>query len=610
MKDQSEDRANQTSELIEPYGGQLVNLIAPPEERGGLLNLASILPRIQLSERAICDLELLATGAFSPLETFLNRSDYERVIEEMRLGDGTLFPVPVTLTVPKGAPFKLDAEVALVDSYNNLLAIMRVEEAYDWDRDREALLVCSTTDPRHPLVAEMNSWGELCITGRLQLLQLPTHYDFKKLRLTPAEVRNKLKQFGRKNVVAFQTRNPLHRAHEEMTKKAAQAVEGTLLLHPVVGLTKPGDIDHYTRVRSYQALTELYYSRERTLLALLPLAMRLVGPREALWHAIIRRNFGANYFIVGRDHASPGTDSSDRPFYPPYGAQELLSEHASEIGITPLCFSEFVYLPEENRYEEAFRVPADVATVSLSGTEVREKYLQRGARLPEWFTRPEVAEILEGSHPPLHKQGFCLWLTGLSGAGKTTTANILTVKLLEYGRQVTLLDGDVVRTRLSPGLGFSKEDRDANIRRLGYLAAEVVRHHGAIICAAVSPYRATRNECRSLVGENRFLEVFVNTPLTVCEARDTKGMYLLARAGRIKNFTGIDDPYEPPLAPEIVIDGASPSAEDNADRIIAYLLEHRFILPAFNLTAETQTDPGQNPGETSQPPDNSVSDRS
>jgi sulfate adenylyltransferase len=578
MNDQDAHNSEHPSDLIEPYGGELISLLAPAEERESLLNLAATLPRLQISERAICDLELLATGAFSPLVSFMKRADYERVLEEMRLSDGTLFPIPVTLTVSKSALVKLDADVALADSYNNLLAIMRVEEIYDWDREREAQLVCGTTDPRHPLVAEMNSWGELCISGRLQVLQLSPHYDFKKLRLTPAEVRNKLKQFGRSNVVAFQTRNPLHRAHEAMTRHAAQAVDGTLLLHPVVGMTKPGDIDHYTRVRSYQALTELYYDRERTLLALLPLAMRMVGPREALWHAIIRRNFGANYLIVGRDHASPGTDSNERPFYPPYAAQELLSEHEAEIGVTPLCFSEFVYLPDENRYEETSRVPAGLATVSLSGTEVREKYLERGVRLPEWFTRPEVAEILESSHPPVDKQGFCLWFTGLSGAGKTTTANIVTVKLLEYGRQVTLLDGDVVRTHLSPGLGFSKADRDAIIRRLGYLAAEIVRHRGAIICAAVSPYRATRNECRALVGENRFVEVFVDTSLAVCEARDKKGMYRAARAGKIKNFTGIDDPYEPPLAAELVIDGASCSAEDNADRIIAYLLQRGFIV--------------------------------
>lgn len=581
MNDQSPNLAGQHSGLIEPYGGQLVNLLAPPEERAELLRLAASLPHIQLSERAVCDLELLATGGFSPLKTFLNRADYQRVIEEMRLADGTIFPVPLTLTVSKDAPIKLNAEVSLVDSYNNLLAILHVEDVFDWNRDREAQLVCGTTDSRHPLVAEMNSWGERCITGRVQLLQLPSHYDFKKLRLTPVEVRNKLEQLGQKNVVAFQTRNPLHRAHEEMTKRAAESVDGALLLHPVVGMTKPGDIDSYTRVLSYQVLTELYYDRKRTLLALLPLAMRLVGPREALWHAIIRRNFGANYFIVGRDHASPGVDSKGRPFYQPYAAQELLREHVSEIGIKPLCFSEFVYLPDENRFEEVSRVPAGVATMSLSGTELREKYVQRRQRLPDWFTRPEVAAILESPPPPLHDQGLCLWFTGLSGAGKTTTANILATRLLKHGRQVTLLDGDVVRARLSPGLGFSKEDRDANVRRLGQMAAEIVGHGGAVICAAVSPYRATRNECRSLVGENRFVEVFVDTPLEVCEARDTKGMYRRARAGEIKNFTGIDDPYEAPIAPEIIIDAATCLAEDNADHIIDYLLEQRFILPGY-----------------------------
>lgn len=583
MNDQSANVAAQNWELIEPYGGLLVNLISPPEEREELLTLASSLPRVQLSERAVCDLELLATGAFSPLETFLKREDYERVLEEMRLADGTLFPIPVTLTVSKDVRVTLDAEVALVDSYNNLLALLRVEEIYDWDRRREAQLVCGTTDSRHPLVAEMNAWGEACISGRLQVLQLPPRYDFKKLRKTPAEVRSELERLGQENVVAFQTRNPLHRAHEEMTKRAVAAVDGTLLLHPVVGLTKPGDIDHYTRVRSYKALTELYYDRERTLLALLPLAMRLAGPREALWHALIRRNFGVNNFIVGRDHASPGEDSGGRPFYPPYAAQDLLAEHAEEVGVRPLCFSEFLYLPKENRYEEASRVPVGVAAISLSGTQVREKYLRRGRPLPDWFTRPEVAAILEAAHPRLHQQGFCLWFTGLSGAGKTTTANIVTVKLLEQGRQVTLLDGDVVRTNLSQGLGFSKEDRDINIRRIGYVASEVARHGGAIICAAVSPYRATRNECRALFGGNRFIEIFVNTPLEVCEARDTKGMYRRARAGKIQNFTGVDDPYEPPISPEIIIDGAMRSAEENAEQIMAYIIEEQLILAWFSL---------------------------
>jgi sulfate adenylyltransferase len=316
--------------------------------------------------------------------------------------------------------------------------------------------------------------------------------------------------------------------------------------------------------------------------------MRMAGPREALWHAIIRRNFGANMFIVGRDHASPGLDSSGRPFYDPYAAQELLADYAEETRVKPLAFSEFFYIPEENRYEESSKIPSGVSTISLSGTQVREEYLQAGRQLPEWFTRPEVGAILAGSHPPRHRQGFCLWFTGLSGSGKTTTANILTIRLLEHGRQVTVLDGDVVRTNLSQGLGFSKEDRDINIRRIGYVASEIVRHNGVVICAAVSPYRATRNECRLLMGNDRFIEVYVNTSLEVCEARDPKGMYARARNGRIKNFSGIDDPYEPPLGPEIILDAVARSAEENADHILAYLIEQGFISPSLSYLDEAE----------------------
>jgi sulfate adenylyltransferase len=574
------------NDLIEPYGGALVDLVVPLEQREELFQQTASLPRVQLSERATCDLELLATGGFSPLKTFLGRADYERVIEEMRLDNGILFPIPVTLPISKEASVKLDAKVALVDSYNNLLALLRVDEIYNWDRAREAALVCGSNDPRHPLVAEMNTWGEICISGALEVLQLPLRYDFKKLRMEPAAVRNQLKLIGRRNVVAFQTRNPLHRAHETMTKKAVDAIDGTLLLHPVVGMTKPGDIDHYTRVRSYIALTDLYYDADRTLLALLPLAMRLAGPREAVWHAIIRRNFGANFFIVGRDHASPGLNSNGLPFYEPYSSQELLTKYTAETQVTMLPFGEFLYLSGGNRYEEAHNIPAGSPTTSLSGTEVRNSYLDLGRKLPEWFTRPEVSAILESSYPPKHRQGFCIWFTGLSCSGKTTTANIVTTRLLEHGRQVTLLDGDVVRTHLSHGLGFSKEDRDTNIRRIGYVASEVVRHGGAVICAAVSPYRATRNECRLMVGVSHFFEVFVAAPIEVCESRDTKGMYQRARAGEIKNFTGVDDPYEPPTDPEITIDAVNCSAEENAERILTYLIDEGFVLKDF-VTADT-----------------------
>jgi sulfate adenylyltransferase len=573
---------NGNGKLIEPYGGRLVSLLADEEEREELRARAASLPRLQLTPRNLCDLELIAVGGFSPLARFMGEADYTRVLEEMRLADGTLFPMPITLTFKSSEAVRLGEEVALVDQFNNPLAIMRAEEIFGWDKSREARLAYGTEDLRHPLVAEMNSWGEMCVSGALRVIQLPRYYDFKPLRLTPAQVRERLNALGHANVVAFQTRNPLHRAHEELTARAAREVNGALLLHPVVGLTKPGDIDHFTRVRSYRVLAERYYDPERMMLALLPLAMRMAGPREALWHAIIRRNFGANHLIVGRDHASPGRDSKDRPFYGPYDAQELVAKHEAETGVKPMPFSELLYIPEEDRYEESSRIPEGKRTASISGTEVRESYLQRGRQLPRWFTRPEVASILAEAHPPRHEQGFCIWFTGLSGAGKSTTAEILVVKLLEHGRRVTVLDGDVVRTNLSKGLGFSKEDRDTNIRRIGFVAAEITRHGGAVLCAAVSPYRATRNECRALVGGDRFIEVFVDTPLDVCESRDVKGMYKQAREGKIKNFTGVDDPYEPPHNAELTLDTVARTAEENAEAVLAYLVENGFVRPALS----------------------------
>lgn len=561
------------NELIPPYSGTLVDLTVAAEAAAELLAYASHLPSLQLSERAVCDLELLATGAFSPLDRFMGQADHQRVLREMRLASGEVFPIPVTLPLAVGSDVRLDKELALRDAGNELLAVMTIEEIYECDRQDEAQCVLGTNDLRHPLVAEMHRWGRLNISGKLRVIQLPRHYDFRELRFSPRETRQRLQLLGHHNVVAFQTRNPLHRAHEEITKRATRQVDGVLLLHPVVGLTKPGDVDHYTRVRTYKTLAAHYYAADRILLSLLPLAMRLAGPREALWHAVIRRNYGASHMIIGRDHASPGVDSNGRPFYGPYAAQELVQQFSKEIGVGILPFNEFVYLPEQDRYEETSRVEGTTRTASLSGTQVREEYLQTGQPLPAWFTRPEVAEILAETYPPRHKQGVCIWFTGLSGAGKSTTAEILTVLLQEHGRQVTVLDGDVVRTHLSRGLGFSKEDRDLNIRRIGYVAAEIVRHGGLVVCAAVSPYRATRSDVRNLIGTEAFVEVFMDTPLAECERRDTKGIYASARRGEIKGFTGIDDPYEPPQHPEITLETIDHHADENARLILDYLLD-------------------------------------
>jgi sulfate adenylyltransferase len=569
--------SDRAATLISPYGGKLVDLlITDEEERREWTAKAESLTSVQLSPRSVCDLELLATGAFSPLDRFMSEADYRRVLADMRLADGTLFPIPITLPLPDGTSVQDGDEVALRTPTNDLLAVMTIEETFGWDFETEARQVCRTTDVHHPLVAEMSAWGKRYLSGPLRVVNAPKHYSFQDLRRTPAAVRRLLSGMGRANVVAFQTRNPMHRAHEELTKRAMAEVNGSLLIHPVVGLTRPGDVDYYTRVRCYKALVEQYYEPDQTVLSLLPLAMRMAGPREAVWHAIIRRNHGSNYLIVGRDHAGPGKDSSGKPFYGPYDAQRLVQGVEPETGVRAIPFEELVYLSEENRYEEMAHVGSR-RYLSISGTEVRNDYLATGVPLPSWFTRPDVATILSEVSVPRHRQGFCVWFTGLSAAGKSTIADILVVMLMEQGRQVTVLDGDVVRTHLSKGLGFSKDDRDTNILRIGFVASEIVRHHGAVICAAISPYRAARNQARAMVGDEQFAMVYVNTPLEVCEQRDPKGLYGRARRGDAKGVTGVDDPYEEPVTPDLVLDTVAHSPEENAREVMRHLARRGFV---------------------------------
>ncbi|MBV9671150.1 MAG: bifunctional sulfate adenylyltransferase/adenylylsulfate kinase, partial [Acidobacteriales bacterium] len=567
----TEIRPPASSNLIHPYGGELVQLQVSEHERHELEREATHLPSLQISGRSVCDLEMLACGGFSPLDRFMGSADYRRVLREMRLLNGAVFPIPVTLPVADPSLYKPHMRLALRSPKNNLLAIMEIEEIFELLPDEEAAAVCGTTDDSHPLVAEMNGWGRYAISGPLRVLENSDHADFPGLRKTPLEVREQLSTLGYENVVAFQTRNPMHRAHEELIKRAAQKIDGAILLHPVAGVAHHGDIDHYSRIRTYKIMAERYLDRSRTVLSLLPLAMRMAGPREALWHALIRRNYGANYFIVGRDHASPGKNAQGEPFYGPYEAHELVARHAAAIGVTPLFYEEIVFLPETGRYEEQSLVPPGQTFLSLSGTKVRET-LTRGDALPFWFTRPEIAEILAAAYPPRSQQGFCIWLTGLPSAGKSTIAERLAILLMECGRQVTLLDGDVVRTHLSKGLTFSREDRDTNIRRIGFVASEIVRHNGVVICAAVSPFRSTRNQIRRMMCQGAFVETFVATPVDVCEQRDVKGFYAKARSGEMKGFTGVDDPYESPQNPELILKTTDCTPAENAGRIISYLL--------------------------------------
>ena len=563
--------------LIAPYGGELVDLVAPPERFAELKARAGRLDSIQLSERAVCDLELLATGAFSPLDRFMGEDDYRRSVGEMRLGDGTLFPVPVTLSIDDASSVKIDADLALRDARNDLLAVMTIQEAYEWSPLELADEVFGTRDARHPIVSEMQRWGRVNVSGPLQVLQLPRRYDFTELRRTPQATRAELAAHGRANVVAFHAYDPFRRAEEELTRRAAESVDGVLLLHPAVGSSKPGDMDHYTRIRTYRTLSLHYYEDDRVLLSLLPLATRFAGPREALWHAIIRRNYGANFLIVGRDHASPPVDSVSRPFYRPDDARELVDRYSAETGVRAVTFRETEDDTDGEGRTEVAAVPEGAHGASPVPTQLGEGSSRQGQALPNWIAMPEVASILAERHPPKHRQGVCIWFTGLSGSGKSTTAELLAGVLMEHGRRVTVLDGDVVRTHLSKGLGFSKDDRDANIRRIGFVASEMVRHGGVAICAAVSPYSAVRNEVRAMVGSERFVEVFVDTPLHVCEDRDPKGMYARARRGEISNFTGIDDPYEAPEDPEITLDTVRRSARRNAMLVLDYLIDERFV---------------------------------
>jgi sulfate adenylyltransferase len=565
--------------LIAPHGGELIDLTAGPERAAQLQEASRDWPSWDLSPRQLCDLELLLNGAFSPLRGFMSRADYDSVCARMRLADGTLWPIPIALDVTDefAATLKSGDSVALRDPEGLMLAVLHVEEVWQPDRLDEAEAVYGTGSSEHPGVSYLFQRTHPCyVGGRLEGLHPPPHFDFRSLRLTPAEVRAEFVRLGWRRVVAFQTRNPMHRAHLELTLRAVKEVEANLLVHPTVGLTKPGDVDHYTRIRCYQSIMS-HYPPQTAQLALLPLAMRMAGPREALWHAVIRKNFGCTHFIVGRDHAGPGGDSQGRPFYGPYAAQDLIREHEEELQVCMVPFKMMVYLEERAAYVPRDEVPEGARTLDISGTELRRR-LAEGQDIPEWFTFPEIVRELRLTHPPRHKQGFTVFFTGLSGAGKSTIANALLVKLLEIGgRPVTLLDGDIVRKHLSSELGFSKEHRDINIRRIGFVASEITKNGGIAICAPIAPYDRIRKEVRELVGDGRFILIHVMTPLAVCEERDRKGLYAKARAGLIKEFTGISDPYETPVDAELSIDTTMLSPEEAAQEIVLHLEHQGFI---------------------------------
>jgi len=568
------------TETIEPHGGSLVNLLVDEKRQAILKDVAFNLSDITLNDRQLCDLELLATGAFSPLKGFMTRTDYESVLDRMRLQNGALWPIPICLDIQETKAKSLEAgqSVTLRDPEGFLLAIMEIEEIWAVEVEKEALQIFGTSDQVHPGVQQLyKKSGKYYIGGTIEVLSLPLHFDFKQLRLTPREVRNIYKRMGWKRVVGFQTAQPVHRPQYELTIKAMQQAKANLLLLPIAGMTKPGDFDHYTRVRCYREVTR-HYPPDSFILNLLPIATHMAGPREALLQTIISKNYGCTHFIVGHDHAGPGRDKSGKSFYGSNEAQKLTAEYSKEIDIKIISFDEMVYLPFEDEYSFVDQVPEGTKTISLSGSDIRERILT-GRQIPKWATFPEVVEELRKAYPPPQKQGFTVFLTGLSGAGKSTVAQVLYSRFLEIGdRPVSLLDGDIVRRNLSSNLKFTKEDRDINVRRIGFVASEITKNRGIAICAPIAPYESTRSEIRSTIESyGGFIEVHVSTPIEICEKRDRKGMYAKARAGLIKGFTGVDDPYEIPASPEVSINTTDITPNEAAQEILLFLGQKGFI---------------------------------
>jgi sulfate adenylyltransferase len=538
------------------------------------------LPEVILNERQLCDLECLATGIFSPLEGFMLRSEYESVLDRMRLQNGLLWPIPICLDVHEqvGRNLEVGQSIALRDPEGYLLAVLHIYDIWPVEKEKEAAAVYGTMDKSHPGVEYLlNQSGSYYVGGNLEVLNLPIHYDFKQLRLIPREVRQTIRKLAKEHVMSYQTTAPIHRPRFEMTLKAMRGNHASLLVLPITGITRPTDFDHFTRVRCYRQVARRY-PPDSMMLNLLPLGIRMAGPRDAVLHAIISKNFGCTHFIVDYDHADPGMDNCGEAFYPQNEACNLSSEFGRELEMIPVPMEELVYLPFEDEFQSKSRIPEKSQYISLSGTDIWDR-LRKGRKIPEWATFSQVITELQRAYPPPKKQGFTVFFTGLSGAGKSTIAKVLQTRFLEMGdRPVTLLDGDIVRRNLSSELTFSKEHRDINVRRIGFVASEITKNRGIAICAPIAPYETTRREIRKAIEQyGGFIEVHVSTPLEECEKRDRKGMYVKARAGLIKGFTGVDDPYELPEKCEIKIDTTFMTPEESAQQVLLYLAEKGFI---------------------------------
>jgi sulfate adenylyltransferase len=554
--------------MISAFGGSLVDLRASCEERAEVWCRLNDLLSLQLTARSLCDLESIATGVFSPLSRFMGQASYQRVLQEMRLEDGSLFPFPVILTVEELGSIRLDQEIALRSPTNNVVGWMRVEEIFERNPQAEARQVWGSDLEGLPCAGGIGSSAGYCLSGPILAVDLPRSAAFPELQQTPAEVRQLLLRMGNTNVIAFHATGSIRHSDEEMTTSAVRDAKATLLIHPVVSECERGDVDHYVRLRSYKALADK--NPAATVLSLLPTAQPVSGPRKMVWQSIISRNYGANHLLAVAEAADDEAACTMG-----IRALELQRAHAQELGVQVIEThrdSRRLYRNGNGRAAASDRT----ASSSVLRSDERERHLSFGGLLELPNTR-EISAVPVALRMPKRKTGFCVWFTGLPGAGKSSVGEALRAMLMEQGREVTLLDGDVVRTHLSKGLGFSQSDRDTNILRIGFVASEVVKHQGAVICAAVSPYRSTRNQVRTMMRKGSFIEVFVDTPIGICELRDVKGHYAKARAGELRGFTGVDDPYEAPADPEITIGTSDCVPADNARLIVKYLFDKGFL---------------------------------
>ncbi|NIB43091.1 bifunctional sulfate adenylyltransferase/adenylylsulfate kinase [Pseudomaricurvus alkylphenolicus] len=562
------------------HGGSLIDLYVTGDALQEAKKRAEHNRSWDLNDKQLLDLELLLNGAFSPLTGFLNQENYQSVLQTMRLQDGTLWPMPITLDVSRefADATSIGEEITLRDAEGVVIANLRVNDKWEPDRQKEAQQLFATLDESHPGVNRvLNINHPVCLGGTLEGVTPPLHYDFSQYRKSPKQLRQHFAERNWERVIAFQTRNPIHKAHVIMMKRLMARNQANLVIHTAVGKTKPGDIDHFCRVRCYEKVLS-HFPADSAEIEILPLAMRMAGPREALWQAIIRQNYGFSHFIVGRDHAGPGRNNRGGLFYGAVDAQELVSSFQNELNIKILKAPFLRYVESRGEFVEEHELLSGEAGLYISGAELKQLLL-KGEEVPSWFAFPEVVEELNRTLPPRHKQGFTVFFTGLSGSGKSTLANGVRVKLEELGgRHVSLLDGDVVRKNLSSELGFSKEHRDLNIQRIGYVASEIAKNGGIAICAPIAPYAQTRRKVRDLIEEvGAFVEIHVATPIEVCEARDRKGLYAMARAGKIKGFTGIDDPYETPETPEMRIDTSELSMTEAVEAVVERLGEMGLI---------------------------------